>query len=197
MYPKKPVVLVHAISLDHQNWNLPDKQARLHVEAACKLYQQYEVSKIFFAGGEYRKGKKLMGDVMAAYAIKILGKDKKNDIISVPKATTTRTEIRIFKEQTQKNSWNNLLDISTRSHLVRIKRRLVIEFEREVPTLSAEEILGKTSAQPGIFLRESLLNKIDGSPLGGMFDWVSQKIPNKCYLEEVVTEFIGRLRGNS
>lgn len=190
----KPAVLVHAAGLDHQFWMLPNRQGRLHVEAASKLYRQEEVSKIVYTGGEYRKGKRPMADAMRSETLRYLNDVDPDDIISIPKAVTTRAEIRVFKEEATRRGWDNLLDISIKSQLGRIRRRLLAEFGREIPTRSVEEILGILDMEnaDAVSRRESLLTVLDATPLvGTVMDLVAHRIPSKCYLEELLTELLG------
>ncbi len=194
MNPETLVALVHAAGLDHHNWGLPNEQGRLHVEAACKLYMQGDLSKIVFTGGEYKRGQISMGDAMQFYAFTQLPDSAFSDVLSRPIGVTTRAEIRVFHQMAIENSWNNLLDISTADQLIRIRRRLLIEFGREIPTLSVEGILGmELPNQSGVGLRENILNKIDESPAGVLLNWVARKIPSKCYIEELTTDVLSKL----
>lgn len=207
MNPEKPVVLIHACGLDHQDWDRPDRQGRLYVLAAAELYRQGKVSKIFFAGGEYRRGEVAMATTMVEQLKRDLRSFPEEDVIVAPEAVTTRAEIKIFKEIAAANGWNNLLDVSSSAHLKRIERRLKKVFPFPVPTSSVESILidadneryikfldelKGTNYSKGEIVREAVLAWLDALPLvGDLVDFLAHLIPSKCYLEVRVTELLG------
>lgn len=191
------VVLVHAAGLDHHNWSIPNKQGQLHVQAAAALLSSGEASCVLYAGGEYRRGKRPMSDAMRERTIQLAPNTNPHNVISIPEAVTTRQEIRIFRDEAKKRGWSNLLDVSIAAQLVRIKRRLLVEFGREIPTQSVEEILGlEVPNQSGIASREAFLARVDSSPVGSALDRIARMISSKCYLEELLTERLEQLKTN-
>lgn len=209
-------VLVHGYGdYPRKRKGKPDISSSFQALAAAELWRQGKVEAFFLPTGAIDSGQPPIGEQIAKQLRRNIPHLPEAAIVAIPCTTTTRGEIREFKNIAQEKGWSKLADLCKEGQLRRARRAIKESFGRnskEITVFTAESVLRTTnsrrysqlldrwensSEEQAFRRREKLINIIDGVPFfSGALLEIANKLMGNKKLEIWVLKLLGKGQSN-